>query len=247
MFKEAYYMLTGKQIGNLPFPETAQVARQVASDGMVLLKNDGTLPFKGKKLAIFGVGAVDTIVCGTGSGYAFSPYKVTVMQGLQDAGIEITSTAWFDKYNKEQKNAAKNGKKLSIIDKRWSGMTPEAVEPAITEEDLKAASATDTAIYVIRRNTGENFDRKAEKGDYYLSDIEEKNLRTVAGHFAHTIVVLNTCVIDAVKINEILEAFEQQIAFADAAAQHHLDGIHTAGIVFGNAHHLLVVRKGNIQ
>ena len=203
MFKEAYYMLTGKQIGNLPFPETAQVTRQVASEGMVLLKNDGTLPFKGKKLAIFGVGAVDTIVCGTGSGYAFSPYKVTVMQGLQDAGIEITSTAWFDKYNKEQKNAAKNGKKLSIIDKRWSGITPEVVEPAITAEDLKAASAADTAIYVICRNTGENFDRKAEKGDYYLSDIEEQNLRAVAGHFAHTIVVLNTCVIDAVKINEI--------------------------------------------
>ena len=202
MFKEAYYMLTGKQIGNLPFPETAQVTRQVASEGMVLLKNDGTLPFKGKKLAIFGVGAVDTIVCGTGSGYAFSPYKVTVMQGLQDAGIEITSTAWFDKYNKEQKNAAKNGKKLSIIDKRWSGITPEVVEPAITAEDLKAASAADTAIYVICRNTGENFDRKAEKGDYYLSDIEEQNLRAVAGHFAHTIVVLNTCVIDAVKINE---------------------------------------------
>ena len=203
MFKEAYYMLTGKQIGNLPFPETAQVARQVASEGMVLLKNDGTLPFKGKKLALFGVGAVDTIVCGTGSGYAFSPYKVTVMQGLQDAGIEITSTAWFDKYNKEQKLAAKNGKKLSIIDKRWSGITPEAVEPAITAEDLKEASAADTAIYVIRRNTGENFDRKAVKGDYYLSDIEEQNLRAVAGHFAHTIVVLNTCVIDAVKINEI--------------------------------------------
>lgn len=203
MIKEAYYMLTGKQIGNLPFPETAQVARQVASEGMVLLKNDGTLPFKGKKLALFGVGAIDTIVCGTGSGYAFSPYKVTVMQGLLDAGIEITSAAWLDKYKKDQKQTAKNGKKLSIIDKRWSGITPEAVETPITAEDLKAASAADTAVYVIRRNTGENFDRKAEKGDYYLSDIEEQNLRTVGGHFAHTIVVLNTCVIDAVKINSI--------------------------------------------
>lgn len=203
MLKEAYYMLTGKQIGNLPFPETAQVARQVASEGMVLLKNDGTLPFSGKKLALFGVGAIDTIVCGTGSGYAFSPYKVTVMQGLQDAGIEITSTAWLEKYKKDQKQASKSGKKLSIIDKRWSGITPEAVETPITAEDMKAASAADTAIYVIRRNTGENFDRKAEKGDYYLSDIEEQNLRAVAGHFAHTIVVLNTCVIDAVKINEI--------------------------------------------
>lgn len=203
MLKEAYYMLTGKQIGNLPFPETAHIARQVAGEGMVLLKNDGTLPFNGKRIALFGVGAIDTIVCGTGSGYAFSPYKVTVMQGFQDAGIEITSTAYLEKYKKDQKMAAKSGKKLSIIDKRWSGITPEAVETPITYEDLKAASAADTAVYVIRRNTGENFDRKAEKGDYYLSDMEEQNLRAVAGHFAHTIVVLNTCVIDAVKINSI--------------------------------------------
>lgn len=203
MIKEAYYMLTGKQIGNLPFPETAQVARQVANEGIVLLKNDGTLPFKGKKLALFGIGAIDTIICGTGSGYAFSPYKVTVIQGLLDAGIEVTSTAWLDKYKKDQQKAAKSGKKLSILDKRWCGTTPEAVETPITAEDLNAASDADTAVYVIRRNTGENCDRKAEMGDYYLSDIEEQNLRAVAGRFAHTIVVLNTCVIDAVKINSI--------------------------------------------
>lgn len=203
MLKEAYYLLTGKQIGKLPFPETARMARQVAGEGMVLLKNDGTLPFHGKKLALFGVGATDTIVCGTGSGYAFSPYKVTVMQGLQGAGIEITSTAYLEKYKKGQKQAARSGRKLSIIDKRWSGITPEAVEVPITDEDLKAASAADTAIYVIRRNTGENFDRKAEKGDYYLSDMEVQNLRAVAGYFAHTIVVLNTCVIDAAEINSI--------------------------------------------
>ena len=203
MFKEAYYMLTGKQIGNLPFPETAQVARQVAGEGMVLLKNDGILPFKGNRMALFGVGAVDTIVCGTGSGYAFSPYKVTVLQGLQDAGITITSTAWLEKYKKDQKLAAKSGKKLSVIDKRWSGITPEAVETPITSGDLESASEADTAIYVIRRNTGEGFDRKAVKGDYYLSDREEQNLRAVTGHFAHTVVVLNTCVIDAAKINSI--------------------------------------------
>lgn len=203
MFQVPYYMLTGKQLGKLPHPETAVAARQAAADGMVLLKNDGTLPFRGQKIALFGVGASDTIVCGTGSGYAFSPYRISVLQGLRDAGLKITSTAWMKRYKKDQKAARKSGKKLSVIDKRWSGITPDAVETEITENELRAASAADTAIYVIRRNTGEGFDRKAEKGDYYLSDMEEKNLRSVAAHFAHTIVVLNTCVIDAVRINAI--------------------------------------------
>lgn len=203
MLKEGYYILTGKQFGHLPFPETAQAAREVAAEGMVLLRNDGTLPFKGRKLALFGVGASDTVVCGTGSGYAFSPYRISVLRGLQDAGIEITSTAWLNKYKKALKRSRKNGKKLTIIDKRWSGITPEVEEPEVTPADLSAASAADTAVYVIRRNTGENFDRKAEKCDYYLSGREEQNLRNIAAHFSHTVIVLNTCVIDAVKINSI--------------------------------------------
>ena len=169
----------------------------------MLLRNDGILPFQGKKFALFGAGASDTIACGTGSGYAFSPYRISVLQGLLDAGIEITSTAWLAKYKKAMKRSGKNGKKLTILDKRWSGLTPEVDEPEVTAEDIRTANAADTAVYVIRRNTGENFDRKAEKGDYYLSDREEENLRSIAGHFAHTIVILNTCVIDAVKIGSI--------------------------------------------
>lgn len=203
MIKEGYYILTGKQLGTIPFPETAQCARQVAADGMVLLKNNGCLPLKEKRLALFGVGAVDTIVCGTGSGYAFSPYKVTVLKGLEDAGLEITSRTWLKKYEKAQKAKGDNQKKLSFIDKRWSGLTPEAVEPPITAEDLAQADSASTAIYVIRRNTGENFDRKAEQGDYYLSQREEENLCTLAAHFQNTVVVLNTCVIDASKLNSI--------------------------------------------
>lgn len=44
----------------------------------------------------------------------------------------------------------------------------------IQETDISAE--TDTAIYVIARQAGESADRKLEKGDYYLSEVEEKNL-----------------------------------------------------------------------
>lgn len=194
----AVYMATGK----LPIPETAQVARQVAAEGMVLLKNDGTLPLKTKKVALFGAGAEDTTVCGTGSGFAFSPYIVNVRQGLENAGLEITSDRWLKNYQAVKKQGEKQSK-ISLMDKRFSGIRYLAGEQSVTQEDLQQAGAADTAIYVISRNTGENFDRKPAAGDYYLSDMEEKNLRLLAGHFAHTVVILNTCVIDAALIESI--------------------------------------------
>ena len=61
---------------------------------------------------------------------------------------------------------------------------------------MKAKKA-DTAIYVIRRNAGEDDDRKAKKGDYYLTEREEENLRKITQNFENTIVVFNTCVMDA--------------------------------------------------
>lgn len=198
----AVYMATGKLIGSLPISRTAQIARQVAAEGMVLLKNDGTLPLKTKKVALFGAGAEDTAVCGTGSGFAFSPYIVNVRQGLENAGLEITSSQWLKNYQAIKKQGEKKNK-ISLMDKRFSGIRCLAEEQAITPNDLEQSKAADTAIYVIRRNTGENFDRKPEKGDYYLSDMEEKNLRLLADYFAHTVVVLNTCVIDAALIESI--------------------------------------------
>ena len=40
---------------------------------------------------------------------------------------------------------------------------------------------------------------------------------------------------------------EQQVPLADAAPQHHLNGVHAAGIVLTDAHHLLVVGKADVQ
>ena len=68
---------------------------------------------------------------------------------------------------------------------------------------MAQAQSAETAIYVIRRNAGENNDRKAEKGDYYLTDTEEDNLRKLTGCFSHTVVVLNTCVIDTTFLETI--------------------------------------------
>ena len=64
----------------------------------------------------------------------------------------------------------------------------EPEQPEITEVDVKEA---DAAIYVISRNSGEGKDRRAEKGDYYLSDRELQNIRFMTEHYKNCIVLLN--------------------------------------------------------
>lgn len=89
--RQAIGFITGKAAKH-PYPEHMQDARKIAADGIVLLKNEGDLlPLTEKELALFGAGAVDTIVCGSGSGYVMAPYTINVMQGLENAGIQITS------------------------------------------------------------------------------------------------------------------------------------------------------------
>ena len=47
------------------------------------------------------------------------------------------------------------------------------------------------AIYVISRISGEGADRKAEPGDYYLSEQEEEELKAITECYDNTIVILN--------------------------------------------------------
>lgn len=187
-----------------PYPEHMAYVREIAADGMVLLKNENnTLPMKCGKVALFGAGAIDTVFCGTGSGYAFAPYVVNCYEGLKNAGFQITSEKWIKRFVKTSKIANKKDKSLTFLDAVWGGMHVLIDDIPISDVELMGAKEADTAIYVIRRNAGEGGDRKLEKGDYYLSDQEKENISKIAEHFAHVIVVLNTCVIDMSFLQEI--------------------------------------------
>lgn len=201
--RQAIGFITGKAAKH-PYPEHMQDARKIAADGIVLLKNEGDLlPLTEKELALFGAGAVDTIVCGSGSGYVMAPYTINVMQGLENAGIQITSKNWLKRYQEASKKANKEDKTLSKLDRSWSGLSILIDDIEVTDADIKESSSAKTALYVVRRNAGENHDRRAKKGDYYLSDREMDNIKKIAASFEHTIIVLNTCVMDANFIEEI--------------------------------------------
>ncbi|MBP5333494.1 MAG: glycoside hydrolase family 3 protein, partial [Bacteroidales bacterium] len=69
----------------------AEIAREAAEEGIVLLKNEkGTLPFaKGKSVALFGVGSYQLLAGGTGSGHVHRPYIVNLDEGLEKEGIHV--------------------------------------------------------------------------------------------------------------------------------------------------------------
>ena len=81
--------------------EHRKVARRAAAEGIVLLKNeDHVLPLKeGIAVALYGAGAGKTIKGGTGSGDVNEREKVSICEGMKNAGFQITTEAWINRYN----------------------------------------------------------------------------------------------------------------------------------------------------
>lgn len=170
----------------------ALVARQAASEGMILLKNESAaLPLSGgKKLAVFGNTSYAIIAGGSGSGDVNKAYTVSLLQGLANAGFvtDDALTSTYNTYIKEEK--AKQPKPKSFF------MLP----PPVPEMQLNAAilsaqaNTADAAILTIGRNAGEGLDRKVEN-DFLLSAVEIAQLNQISAAFhakgKKVIVVLN--------------------------------------------------------
>jgi len=180
--------------------ENLTIAYQAACEGMVLLKNDGALPFRTKKVALYGPGASMTIKGGTGSGEVNERHSVTILEGLQNRGFEIATMQWIRDYEqgymeaeaayKIEKRKRVNPLKLGSIMNMLFDNFRFPSGRAITEADV-ASSDTDTCIYVLSRQAGEGGERRAEKGDLFLTDEEEAAIRFCAEHYEKFLLVIN--------------------------------------------------------
>ena len=176
------------------------VARRAAAEGMVLLENNGILPLrKNAVLALYGQGARYTVKGGTGSGDVNSRNTISVEQGLLNAGFRIANGDYLDRYDAEF-TASKKRCEEAIYREAGEGRDPQKLykahatfrpEPPDLPILRKDAEGADAVVYVISRISGEFADRHAEKGDYYLSDREESDLKTLSGFGIPLIVVLN--------------------------------------------------------
>ena len=180
--------------------ENLQVAYQAACEAVVLLKNDGTLPFNTNKIALYGPGATKTIKGGTGSGEVNERHSVTVYEGLKNRGFEITTESWLRDYEEgydaavaaywQEKKKRVNIFKLDDIMQMLFDNFRLPVGRPITQADV-AESDTDACVYVLSRQAGEGGDRHAEKGDMYLTDEELAAIRFCAENYAHFVLAIN--------------------------------------------------------
>ncbi|MFD0031485.1 glycoside hydrolase family 3 C-terminal domain-containing protein [Streptomyces sp. NPDC127172] len=165
-------LLLATQPARTPDPAHAaheRLARQVAQDGIVLLKNDnGLLPLPHGELHVFGRALHHFRTSAVGAGKTNARYTVGLHEAIgRHSGFTL---------NQELADFYRSG------------------DDAVPGADLlaRARARGDVGIVVLTRASGENLDNSSDPGEYALTADEETLIRTVAETFPRTVVLLNT-------------------------------------------------------
>jgi len=187
----------GYKYSNKPdLKANAEVTRQAAAEGMVLLKNDNaSLPLgtSVKNIAAFGNTSYEIITGGTGSGKVNEAYSISLIDGLQNSGYTLNEDlhALYANYLKLTKAGRPQLRGFMAM------MGSKPIEELALNQDIinGMANVSDAAIITIGRNSGEGSDRANAKGDFQLSDTEQQLIKNVSTAFkakgGKVVVLLN--------------------------------------------------------
>lgn len=168
------------------FEVFAKKCRALIPEGITLLEHDGALPFfDGEKVAVFGRGQYEYLKSGSGSGGSVKcAYVANIIDELKKrVSVDERVDGFWRLYIAENPLDKGNG---------WY-VPPYQKSPILDEEFVNAAAKrNEKAIYVLNRAYGEEFDSKAEKGYWYLTDEEEQNIAILSKSFKHLIVLINS-------------------------------------------------------
>lgn len=182
------------QYGNNPdLKAHANITRQSASEGIVLLKNENALPIQNDKtVALLGVTSYEFIAGGTGSGDVNEAYTISLEEGLKNAGFKINPKA-KEIFEEHKAANAEAFVKPEGIDAMFNPYNPPQI--SLTKEQLsEIVASSDVGILTIGRNAGEGGDR-VEKDDFLLTDLEQEIIASTSKAFQESgkqlVVVLN--------------------------------------------------------
>ena len=166
----------------------AEVTRQSAAEGMVLMKNENALPFDKaiKNVALYGNTSYDFIAGGTGSGNVNHAYVISLLDGMKNGGYTVSEElktayeTYLDECKKKaeaeiEAAAKKNPNAANLL--RFMPK-PLPAEKSFTDGEVMGQAANaDIAVITLGRLSGEFLDRKV--ADFNLSDSERKLIEQV--------------------------------------------------------------------
>ena len=179
----------GYQYSNKPdLKAHAEVTRQSAAEGMVLMKNEKALPFNKdiKNVALYGNTSYDFIAGGTGSGNVNHAYVVSLLDGMKNGGYVVSEElktayeTYLDDCKKKieaeiEATAKKDPDKANLM--RFMPK-PLPAEKSFTDGEVMAQAANaDIAVITLGRLSGEFLDRTV--ADFNLSDSERRLIEQV--------------------------------------------------------------------
>ena len=178
----------------------ADITEKVEEEGIVLLKNNGSLPLAGNgNVNLFGFSSYSPVYGGSGSGGMDEDSNVTFKEGLESAGISINPDLWNfykDSYTNRQKENifSLQGNDHNIYEQPVSEYSDELIQ--------SAQKFSDVAIIVFSRCGGEGGDLPIDMkgytggdvGKHYLElqQVELDLLHMVEKKFGTVIVVIDS-------------------------------------------------------
>lgn len=173
-----------------------RLAMDIAAEGTVLLKNDGTLPLStGAKICPFGRSLGDFLFGGGGSGWVVTDNTVSLGDALRranDQGVFQIFTPLIDYY--EANTAFKINDVKSMGDELYKEPAMW-VTPLPEELYRKAKEFGGIALLGISRYSTESniYDRTGQEGDFLLWPEEQMLFDRLCADFEKVIVILNVC------------------------------------------------------